>query len=188
MKKLTTLFFIIALMISSAGVAQTHQISSDNAEIKWTASKIGGSHNGHILLKEGSLTWEEDQLTSGKFVIDMSSITNDDIENDTYRNNLIEHLKSNDFFGAEEFPEAILEFTEVSGFVDEVAQVKGELTIRGITHPVEFSITHLEHGLSAIITIDRSDFDVKFRSKSFFKNLGDKLIHDEFKLEITLSM
>lgn len=186
MKKLITLLFAMTLMISVT--AQTHQITSDNAEIKWTASKIGGSHNGHILLKEGSLTWEEDQFTSGKFVIDMGSITNDDIENDKYRNNLIEHLKSNDFFGAEEFPDAILAFTEVSGFVDDVAQVKADLTIRGITHPIEFNITHLEHGLSATITIDRSDYDVKFRSKSFFKNLGDKLIHDEFKLEITLSM
>ena len=63
----------------------------------------------------------------------------------------------------------------------------GELTIKGITHPINFSITlNSENNATAMLVFDRSKYDVRFRSGSFFDELGDKLILDDIKLEVAL--
>ena len=63
----------------------------------------------------------------------------------------------------------------------------GELTIKGITHPINFSITlNSENNATAMLVFDRSKYDVRFRSGSFFDELGDKLILDNIKLEVAL--
>lgn len=180
------MLIVLAVVGTTTLMAQTHQITSDNTSVKWFASKIGGSHHGNISLKEGHLSWEDDKIAAGKFVVDMKSITCNDIENEDYNKKLVDHLKSDDFFGAEEFPEAVLEVLESTPFVNGKSKVKANLTIRGITHPVEFEVVKQSDKLMATITVDRSNYNVKFRSKSFFKNLGDKLIYDEFTLEIAI--
>lgn len=187
MKKLKYILIFIAVLGCGTLMAQKHQISSDQTSIKWTASKVGGTHHGTISLKEGHLNWDNDKIASGKFVIDMTSVTNTDLENEGYNKKLVDHIKSDDFFGAEEFPEAVLEITESTPFENGKAIVKANLTIRGITHPIEFEAVKETERLLAKLTINRSMYEVKFRSKSFFKNLGDKLIHDEFTLEIIVN-
>ncbi len=188
MKKLKYILIFVAVLGTTTLSAQTHQISSDKASIKWTASKVGGTpHYGNISLKEGHLNWEEDKIASGKFVVDMTSITVTDIEDEGYNKKLVDHLTSDDFFGADEFPEAVLEIKESTPFEDGKSSVKADLTIRGFTHPIEFDVVKENGRLLAKLTIDRSKYNVKFRSKSFFKNLGDKLIYDDFTLEIIIT-
>ena len=66
-------------------------------------------------------------------------------------------------------------------------EVNGELTIKGITQPIVFTLKPLsDQKYIADLTFDRSDYNVQFRSGSFFENLGDKLILDDIKLEVTL--
>ncbi len=181
--------YILALLVvfgATSLFAQTQKFSKKDTEIKWLGNKVGGSHDGTIDLKEGMLTWDNDKISSGKFVVDMKSIKNTDIENADYNKKLVDHLISDDFFGAEEFPVAVLEITEGSSFNDGKSMLKGSLTIRDKTHPVEFEVVKSTDKMVAKLTIDRSNYDVKFRSKSFFKNLGDKLIYDDFTLEITI--
>ncbi len=187
MKNSKYILILITVLGSVTLMAQTQNISSDDAVLKWAASKVGGSHNGTIALKEGHLKWDHDKITTGKFVVDMKSITNTDIENADYNKKLVDHLVSDDFFGADEYPEAVLEITESTPFEDGKSKVKADLTIRGITHPIEFEAVKENDRLHAMLTIDRSKYDVKFRSKSFFKNLGDKLIYDDFTLEIIVT-
>ena len=178
---------MLAVFGTSTLMAQMHQVNSDKAHIKWTGTKIGGEHFGNISLKEGHLNWEDNKIASGKFVVDMTSVTVTDIENEGYNKKLVDHLVSDDFFGADEFPEATLEITGSTPFENGKSSVSGNLTIRDKTHAVEFETVKEEGRLLAKLIIDRSKYDVKYRSKSFFKNLGDKLIHDEFTLEIIIN-
>ena len=182
-------YFMVLLMMfgSMTMMAQSQHITNDKASIKWIASKVGGTHFGTIALKEGHLNWDHDKITSGKFVVDMTSIKNTDLEDEGYNKKLIDHLKSEDFFGVEKFPEAVLEITGSTAFENNKSNVKANLTIRGITHPIAFEVAEEANRLLAKLTIDRSKYDVKYSSKSFFKNLGDKLIYDNFTLEITIT-
>ena len=187
MKKIKYILMVLAMAVAANLMAQTHQYNNENAIIKWTGEKIGGTHYGNISLKEGFLKWDHDQIVSGVFVVDMKSITNTDLENESYNKKLVDHLISDDFFGADEYPEAKLELTKSAAFKDGKAMLCGNLTIRDKTHAIEFEATKDVQKLHAKIVIDRSKFGVKFRSKSFFKDLGDNLIYDEFTLEIILS-
>lgn len=186
MKSLKHILLSFIILFSMSLIAQTHSFTSKQAKIKWTGKKIGGSHSGYIKLKEGSLIMEDHQITNGMFILDMKSISNIDIEDKKYKKKLIGHLRSDDFFSVEKFPEAILNITESSPFENNASSVKGDLTIKGITHPIEFLAKYTDHQFHAKIIIDRSKYDVRYGSKSFFKNLGDKLIYNEFTMDITL--
>ena len=138
MKKIKYILMVLAMAVAANLMAQTHQYNNENTIIKWTGEKIGGTHYGNISLKEGFLKWDHDQIVSGVFVVDMKSITNTDLENESYNKKLVDHLISDDFFGADEYPEAKLELTKSAAFKDGKAMLSGNLTIRDKTHAVEF--------------------------------------------------
>ncbi len=188
MKKLMLLFAAVSLFVATSAHAQTYKVSSDNAIVKWHGEKVTGEHNGKIQFKEGSFTVENNRITTGNFVIDMSTITNEDIEDKEYREKLIGHLKSDDFFGVAKYPTAKLKITGSTAFINDVATVSGNLTIKESTHPVEFDVSRNESTYSAELTIDRSKYDVRYGSKSFFDGLGDKMIYDDFDLNISVTV
>lgn len=186
MKLLRNLILSLLILLSTGVIAQTFNLKPNQVKLKWTAKKVGGSHYGYIKLKEGLLVLDNHQIKSGIFTFDMKSIKNADIESKKYKKKLIGHLRSDDFFSVEKFPTATLNITESTPFENNEALVKGDLTIKGITHPIEFKAKYIDHKMNAKITIDRSKYNVKYGSKSFFKNLGDKLIYDDFTMDITL--
>ncbi len=186
MKTIKLLFAITLLFVVPLSYAQKHQADVKKSTIKWEGKKIGGAHDGHILLKEGWFTVKNNQITEGNFLIDMNSITNDDIDSDEYREKLIKHLKSDDFFGVQKFPTSKLTITKSTKFKNNVANVTGDLTIKEKTHPIEFEVKKDGKKYITKLTIDRAKYDVRYGSKSFFDNLGDKVIHDDFTLHISL--
>ncbi|HPR61964.1 MAG TPA: YceI family protein, partial [Prolixibacteraceae bacterium] len=109
MKKVTSL--VIVLLVAFAAAAQKYEVKTSESNLKWTGKKVAGSHYGQIDLKEGSFTLKNDQIESGKFVIDMNSITCDDLTGDMNKS-LVGHLKSDDFFSVESYPEATLLLSE----------------------------------------------------------------------------
>ena len=113
----------------------------------------------------------------------MTTINNQDLPEDA-RPRLEGHLKSDDFFSVESHPTATLSISGSELVSDGVWQVMGELTIKGYTHPVQFEMLNSEDGWNANLVFDRSKYDVRFRSGTFFQNLGDKLIFDEIELAI----
>lgn len=188
MLKTRTLLTLILLISTSTLFAQLSGVSTEKSFITWTGSKVGGSHNGTIQLKEAKLDMHDNHLHGGQFVIDMTSITDVDIKKEKNRLKLEGHLKSDDFFGVKTYPEALLKITEEATFKNGVAHIHADLTIKGKTHPVHFE-AHLDgKKITAIIKVDRSKYDVRYGSKSFFDNLGNKMINNEFVLEITLSL
>ncbi len=172
--------------VSTFSFGQELNADIEKSTVKWTGKKVGGEHYGQIALKNGSVSIKADIITKGTFVMDMTSITNTDLESEEYNAKLIGHLKSDDFFGVEKFPTATLQITESTKFIDGKAEVAGELTIKNITHPIKFSTSYKDKVFDATIVVDRAKYEVKYGSESFFKGLGDKVIDDEFTLNVKL--
>lgn len=156
-----------------------------NSSIGWSAKKVGGGHTGTVKITEGSLVYNGKSLQKGVFLMDMSSITSDNARVTT-------HLKSPDFFSAEKNPSSKFEITKVSAAGKERVSITGNLTIKGITHPLTFPAT-VKQGKDVVVAVasgirvDRTKYDIKFRSKTFFGDIGDKAIDDEFELNINLT-
>lgn len=183
--KNTAIVLIALLTISLSANAQEKQINKGKSNIEWKGYKLTGSHNGTIAIKSGSLTFENDKLTNGDFVIDMTSINTTDLQGE-YKGKLDGHLKSDDFFSVEKYPTAILEFIKVKSTGKNSYKVKAELTIKDITKKVDVSISIYGSKATATLKIDRTEFGVRYSSASFFDNLKDKVIYDEFDLVVDL--
>ena len=162
--------------------------------VKWAGEKVTGKHDGEIKLKSGELMMNGKEVKGGEFVLDMASITNADIKDPEYNKKLITHLKSDDFFNVEKFPTAnlkIKKITSVEGFVGPTFKMVADLTIKGKTNEIEFpAVVDTKDGkttATANITIDRTKWDIKYGSGKFFTGLGDKVINDDFKIDVALS-
>jgi polyisoprenoid-binding protein YceI len=187
--KITNYLMALALTVSSFGLfAQTQNVNIEKSTINWLGKKIGGQHEGLIKLKSGTLVEKGGKIVSGSFVIDMKSLTNTDLTDPAYNQKLVGHLKSDDFFGVENFPTATLSITSATKFSNGKASVTGVLTIKGKTETITFDIVKKENNYMAKIDVDRSKFNVKYGSTSFFDSLGDKAIDDIFVLNINLSI
>jgi polyisoprenoid-binding protein YceI len=184
MKKLS--FLVAILLLGFAALAQEMSADVSKSEIKWTGKKVSGEHWGYIDLKSGSFVLEDGKIVSGKFTIDMTSIVNEDLESPEWNQKLVGHLKSDDFFSVDKFETATLKIKESSEFKNGVAEIKGDLTIKGITNPVSFKAKKESGNYLATITVDRTKYDVKYGSGKFFDNLGDNMIYDDFTLDIKL--
>jgi polyisoprenoid-binding protein YceI len=165
---------------------QKFEILNAQSNIDWVGKKVTGAHNGTIAVKEGEFILNDGKLSAGKFIIDTTSIKILDITDPATNAQFAGHLASDDFFSTEKYPEATLEITSVSG-----NHVEGSLTIKGITHPVGFDAAVNVNGDILIATgklvIDRTKYEMKFRSGNFFKDLGDTLIYNDFELNVSVT-
>jgi len=185
--KTVKLFLAITVLSWALGLqAQTHKVNTDKSEVTWLGKKVTGEHNGTIELKSGKLTFDGNTITGGEFIVDMTSIKNLDLTDPQWNAKLVGHLKSDDFFGVETYPEAKLVIAGKSTFNGNKARVTGDLTIKGKTLPISFDVVRNANTYKAELTIDRSKYDVRYGSKSFFDNLGDKVIYDDFYLTVSL--
>jgi polyisoprenoid-binding protein YceI len=190
MKRTSLIAIIAVLIIFPLSAQKKHAADPAATQIVWTGKKLGKEHFGTINLKEGVIHIDNNAITGGEFLVDMTTIKNTDLEDEKMNGMLIGHLKSDDFFGVEKYPAAKLVLTGTSKFVNGTATVKGAMTIKGATNPVEFTVRESSAGgvksYKAVITIDRTLYDVRYGSGKFFSDLGDKAISDEFTLEVTL--
>jgi len=165
---------------------QKFEIVSTQSNIDWVGRKVTGAHNGTIDIKKGELVFNDGKLSGGNVVIDTTSIKILDVTDPATNAQFAGHLASDDFFSSEKNPEATLVITEV---LDN--HVEGELTIKGITHPIGFDIIINTNGdtLSATgkVVVDRTLYGMKFRSGNFFKDLGDTLIYNDFDLNVNVT-
>jgi len=157
------------------------QIKTDKSQITWKGHQITGSHEGTITLKSGFLNFNEDVLTGGEFVIDMSTITNTNLQGE-YKGKIEGHLKSDDFFGVETYPTATLIFKNVKSTDKYSYTIVGDLTIKGKTNSITFNLSINGNKATASLKIDRTKYDIKYGSASFFDGLKDKAIYNEFDL------
>lgn len=185
MKRILALMAFQCLILPFIIAQDKFSADTEQTRILWLGEKVTGQHGGTIKLHSGWLNWLDNKIISGEFHIDMTSLT------DSEANGRLEgHLKSDDFFGVEKFPVSKLIISGSTPFAKGTGVVKGTLTIKGITHPVEFKVVSQkkDDGLwfFANIVVDRTKYDIKYGSGNFFDNLGDKTIFDEFKLKVNL--
>ena len=181
-KILMTLTFLITYQI----VAQELVLDTSSSKLKWTGTEITSkTHYGSLIFKSGTITMKNNKPHKGEFVVDMTTLKNEDVP-EAYRGRLEGHLKSDDFFSVDKFPEAVLKINSSSFLNSEKYNLEGDLTVKGITHPISLSITTMKNKWIANLTFDRSKYDVRFRSGRFFENLGDKLIYDDIIIESEL--
>ena len=191
MKNIVLLFALISLTaLSFTNPTESVEVNTEKSEIVWKGYKVTGSHHGVIGVESGSLDFDNGVLTGGTFEINMASIAVKDLEGE-WAQKLEGHLKSDDFFGVANFPTAKFVITKVyaKGTPGDY-KIIGDLTIKETTKEIKFYATVKPEGstnvATADITIDRSDFDVRYGSGNFFENLGDKTIYDEFELQVKL--
>ena len=183
---LFTILFLVSFFIN----AQNLHLKTDKSTLKWTGKQITTkTHFGSLKFKSGNIIFENGIISSGKFLVDMTSLLVEDLQGN-YKQKLEGHLKSDDFFSVEKFNESSLTILS-SSKNDSGLDVNGSLTIKGITLPIKFKLEDLEMDQEevrwkGVLTFDRSKYNVRFRSGSFFQNLGDKLILDEIRIETLL--
>lgn len=177
---------LIAVVSFSLNAQTTKKVDAQKSKIEWTGKKVTGQHNGTIALKDGALVFKGDKLAGGNFTVNMTSINTTDLTGE-YKGKLDGHLKSEDFFGVEKFPTATLVFKTLADKGNNVYTVTADLTIKGITNPITFDITTNNGTAITKLIVDRTKYDIKYGSGSFFDNLGDKTIYDDFELDVTLN-
>lgn len=182
----------LALVFGATAIAgpiddDKKEVNTEKSTVTWKAYKVTGSHYGTISLKSGALMFDGDKLTGGEFVVDMTTINTTDLEGDS-KGKLDGHLHSDDFFSTASNPTSSLVFTNVKADGKNSYKVTGDLTIKGITKPVTFDVSVYGSKATATMKVDRTKYDVKYGSGSFFDNLGDKTIYDEFDLVVDLEL
>ena len=176
------------LSFSPAPVAVTElAVDTMASTVYWKGTKMRGlrKHEGTIRLKSGNFELADKKVIGGEFIIDMNSIKVTDIpaRYSVSITNLRNHLKSDDFFAVERFPEATFKLSEVQLQADNSYDITGTLTIRGITHSIQFtaSIDYLSNDkiqVKADIALDRQRWDVAF------KGIRDMVVGDTMYLKL----
>lgn len=187
MKNFKSIALALVVVLSTASVtAQTKKVDAAKSSINWTGKKVTGQHEGTINLKDGNLVFKGKALVGGTFNVDMNSMVVTDLKAGQGKEKLEGHLKDEDFFGTDKFATATLVFKKLVTKAPNVYTVTGDLTIKGITKPVTFDLTTTANTATTNVKIDRTKYDIKYGSGSFFDNLGDKAINDDFNLEVAL--
>lgn len=186
MKNLKTLAIAILAFTTTTIVAQSKTINTAKSQVKWIGEKVTGQHEGTVDLSSGTLIMNKNKVVGGTFIINMPTITVTDITADQGKGKLEEHLKAEDFFNTANHKDAKLVFKTITPKADQLYTVTADLTIKGITNPVTFTLKANSTTASTTFKIDRTKYDIKYKSGSFFENLGDKAIYDDFTINVNL--
>lgn len=165
-------------------------VDKNESTVSWKASKVTGTHFGKVKISKAELDYRNERIQGGSFEMDMTSITVEDITDANSNKRLTDHLKSDDFFSSEKFKSSSLKITSATTSNGKDYQITGDLVIKGISHPVTFpaivEVSGNKITATANITFDRTKYDIKYRSGSYFENLADRLIYDDVHLEVKL--
>ena len=188
---------IIFLLVLSFAFADSYKVDVDSSTIQYIGRKVTGEHDGNLKILYGNvrryLDTEQKEVIRGNIVIDMTTITNNDIGNKEYQKYFVDHLNSPDFFDIAHFSKSQLKILDniiLSNDSSDNMMITGEMTIKGITQKVKFpaKVEFLDDSAIAVgtIDIDRTLFDIRYKSKSFFPEMGDYFIYDDFTLNFTI--
>ncbi len=190
MKKSGVLLLVIAWLTMSfsnptISIKKKLKVDVERSTITWKGYKPTGSHTGTLMLESGILEVNGDKVKGGYFIVNMSTL-NENEDNKKFE----KHLKSKDFFEIEVYSTSKFEITGSKRKSGKTI-VTGNMTIKGITKEISFPATISENEEAVILTsetfqINRADFNVKYKSKTFFNNLKEKFINDEFDLQVTI--
>jgi len=162
----------------------TFKVDTELSSIDWIGRKVTGQHTGKIKITGGEVVMNGNAIKGGSFVMDMNSITSDS-------ERLTGHLKTDDFFSVEKNPTSKFVIKKVVSAGQDRINVTGDLTIKGITESITFPASVKKQGDTLVavaknVLVNRAKFDIRYGSKSFFNDIGNKAIDDDFELSINL--
>lgn len=183
-----------AIAGNSGNSATVFNVETKQSKVLWTGKKVTGEHTGTLNLATGEVTVDGNKVINAQVKMDMNSIVCTDITNADVNQKLVGHLKSDDFFSVDKFPQAVFSATTFkanpAGTGGNNYLVSGKLTIKGITREISFPAkVEIKNGLlkaNGKAKIDRTQYDIKYGSGSFFKGLGDNMIYNDFEIEFDL--
>ncbi|MBD98291.1 MAG: lipid-binding protein [Verrucomicrobia bacterium] len=194
MKKFASILLsgLLTLSVFAGGdEKKTYKIQNKLSSVEWIGQKITGSHEGTIMIQRGAIMVEDGKIVEGAIAIDMNSISVTDIENEKQRAKLKGHLTSDDFFGVEKYPVSRFIVVNAEPIGEEQYQITGKLEIKGIQEGIQFpAIVKIEGNNMVVVgevEIDRTKFGIKYGSGSFFDDLGDRAIYDNFKIKFKIA-
>lgn len=192
MKKLTisTLIILFIFMSFKINDTITYKAITNDSVITWSGTSPTKKHDGTLSISKGTLIFENNKLIGGDFVLDMNTIKVLDIKFGLANKRLAKHLKSKDFFDTKKYPNGRFQITD-SEAKNGKTLVKGNLTVRNITKEVSFlaNVSNDENSAtlkSGSFKIDRTKWDIKYRSGSFFDNLKNKMINDNITISVNI--
>ncbi|MDR7210297.1 YceI family protein [Flavobacterium piscis] len=164
-------------------------IDTKESTVIWKGSNLIGSnsHTGYVYISKGELIIENGQLMGGTVEVDMNTIED---ENHGRNSGLVNHLKDPDFFDVKKFPFSTIVLTKAASINGENKKVAGNLTIKGITHPVIFPAKmEVKEGIVKVkgkLVIDRTKWNVRYKSGKFYDLLADQTISDSIEFHIKI--
>lgn len=177
----------------------TYSIIPEESNLRWLGTKPTGEHYGGVDVTEGELRMEDDRIVGGMIVFDMQNISNEDLKDSPeYQEKLVNHLKSADFFNVSEHPRASFEIVSIepldaeqSNGNDVTHRVSGNLTIKDISRSIGFPVkVEMQDGKlmaeAPQFLIDRTEWDIRYKSKKFFDDLKDQFIHDDIGISFVV--
>ena len=186
------LWLAFSSFIFSSNIVDTVWIDASISKMNWIGYKITGSHDGHIKIENGYVLKDKNLIVGGEIVVDMQSISVDDIKDSGKNEYLTSHLKNEDFFNVEKFPKAhlkILSSKEIfsKDMANSNLQMSAELTIKDITNEILiYSNVDFDRNISmGQLIVDRTKWNIKYGSNSFY-DLGDRAIYDDFVINFLL--
>ena len=183
MKKLTLLLLVVFTTLTLN--AQSKKIDIKKSSISWTGKKVTGEHSGSINFKEGTLLFKNKKLVGGSFTADMTTLSNND-QSGSGKAKLEGHLKSTDFFDIDNYKTATLVFKTIAEKKPNLYSITADLTIKGKTEPVKLDLMVIGKTASTKFIVDRTKYGIQYGSGSFFDDLGDRTIYDEFDIGVIL--
>ena len=208
MKKYLSVFALLTIVLSSCAKKSDsksivkniemntikkggYKVDSFESKLVWKGRQLSSKeHDGTLDISSGSIEIDKSGRIFGDIKIDMKSISTTDLEG-KWKDKLDGHLKSPDFFNVKDFPTATVTFKgNQNKITNGEINFEGDLTIKGITQITKFSAKINQIGdkvfATALISFDRSEYDVRYGSGKFFENLGDKLIYDEITVNVAI--
>ncbi|TAL67555.1 MAG: YceI family protein [Bacteroidetes bacterium] len=189
------LLFYSIITLHSQNKQDTYKLLTDKSAIIWEGKKLLGTHTGNVKFTSGTLQVNNININGGEFTVDMTTITDTDLDDKEYNAKLVNHLKSEDFFNIAKYPKSYFKITKAEPYSDIENKninfkIYGEMKIKGIKNPIEFpAIIRFDNDgifARAKFTIDRTKWKIKYKSASIFSDLGDKFIYDDIGFEMNL--
>ena len=171
-KKITIYATTLLLTLSLTITAQSKKIDAAKSTISWVGKKVTGQHSGTLTVKEGTLLFKKSKLAGGTINVDMSTVAVTDLKSGEGKEDLEGHLKADDFFGVTKYPVAKIIFKKIADKKNGIYNVTADLTIKGITNPINFDLATTTQSASTALKIDRTKYGIKYTHLSYFMSFS----------------
>lgn len=164
------IILLLFIIQASAYAQQAYQLDVKKSKILWNTRQTMGGHYGYLLFSSGTLIYSSaGQPSNGVFSMDMNSMRSEDHEKAADNQRVDKELRTPGFFDVDKYPTSTMRVSTITrvGQTNNY-KVNGDLTIKGITNPIEFTASIKKNGevitATAELVIDRLIWHIDLQS------------------------